>query len=141
MWNLVGHLGLDPAYTRVPGDTRWRPEQEGEDHVVFDKLTALVFPGGPSKIARNLPILWTSPMGEDVRPGEHLACFDPLYYVTSGLQDFEWFYPWNPPWRRVGKHLYFTDRMIEMAEGYLQRVMRVDSVYELRPVSGIVVFI
>lgn len=134
MPNLARHLGLDAAYTRVPAHTRRRPDVEGDDHVVFQALAALTYPAAPSDPAGAFPLMWTSPLGKTLPPGAHMACFDTLYYATSGRQDFEWFHAWCPPWRRVGRYLFFTDELTEMAGAYLRRVLGLSAMEELRPV-------
>jgi hypothetical protein len=67
-----------------------------------------------------------SRFGKKLEPGAQLACFDFLYYVTSGLERFEFEKRWSPVWYMVGRHLRFTDRVMEIGREYLRRALGLD---------------
>jgi len=95
--NLVHHLGLDVSYTRVPRVTR----KLDENHVVFSQLAATIYPVHPLVSPLSLPRFATSPLGHSSSPDEKLSCFDFLYYVTSGVDLYEWRFSWSPAWQTI----------------------------------------
>lgn len=118
-YNLVRHLGVDVAYTRVPMSTRYDPSDREDDHVAFPELAALVYPRNPIVSVETLTALASSEGGHASTPENHLVCFDTLYYATSGTRRFEWEYTWAPAWRSVGRHLGFKAEVKDIARGYL----------------------
>lgn len=65
-----------------------------------------------------------------------MACFDFLYYVSTGLKRHEFENRWSPAWNIVGTHLGFTDGVLDLARGYVGRAFGILS-EELPPVSGV----
>lgn len=135
--NVVHHLGLDVAYTRVPRQTRLKPFDSEESHVVFSQLAATIYPVDPLISPRNLPNFAPSPLGHSLGPDDKLTCLDNLYYATSGVDVFEWRFSWSPVWRSIAQHLKFTLPMLRLGQEYLRRALQVpESQHELPPVSG-----
>lgn len=135
--NVVHHLGLDVAYTRVPRDTRLKPHDTEDNHVVFSQLAATVYPVRPLVSPQSLPRFAPSPLGHSLGPDEKLTCFDFLYYATSGVDVYEWRFSWSPAWQSIARHLNFTQPVLDLGQEYLRRVFLVhESHHELPPVSG-----
>ena len=135
--NLVRHLGLDVAYTRVPYGTRFKPHEPEDDHVVFSLLAATIYPVRPIVSAQSLPRFALSHLGHSLSPDDKLTCFDFLYYATSGVDVFEWRFSWSPAWQLIARHLKFTKPMLDLGQEYLRRAFLVDeSQNELPTVSG-----
>ena len=130
--NVVHHLGLDVAYTRVPTATRLRANPE-DDHVVFPQLAAAIYPLRPRVSSQKLPEFAPSPLGRSLSPDHQLTCFDTLYYATSGVDSFEWRFSWSPAWQSIARHLKFTQPMLDLSQKYLRNVFKHQ---ELPPVSG-----
>lgn len=59
-------------------------------------------------------------------PDGQLACFDMLYYMTSSQRLYEWEVTWSPMWKFVGKHMRFTDALMDLARGYLAKTFEVE---------------
>jgi len=128
--NLVHHLGLDVSYTRVPRVTR----KLDENHVVFSQLAATIYPVHPLVSPLSLPRFATSPLGHSSSPDEKLSCFDFLYYVTSGVDLYEWRFSWSPAWQTIARHLKFTQPMLDLSQEYLRRAFLIhESDNELPP--------
>jgi hypothetical protein len=68
-------------------------------------------------------------------PDEQLACFDFLYWMTSGVEGYEIERRWSLAWNGVGTHLTFTDELVEMTKGYLRRALSLEEGSVLPPVS------
>jgi len=121
---VVDHLQLDIAYSRVPTPARLNASNNREDFLVFPKLAPYIFPRRPRPPPHgHFEFMEASPLGHKLPPDERLTCFDYLYYITSSSEvSFEWERSWSPPWVQVGKYLRFTDDLVEIAEGYLRRV-------------------
>jgi hypothetical protein len=135
--NVVHHLGLDVAYTRVPLETRLKPHDSEDNHVVFSQLAATIYPVRPLVSPQSLPRFAPSPLGHSSSPDDKLACFDFLYYATSGVDVYEWRFSWSPAWQSIGRHLKFTQPMLDLGQEYLRRVFLLDESYsEIPPVSG-----
>lgn len=135
--NVIHHIGVDPAYTRVPLYTRLTHDP-GELHVVFSRLAALIYrsstfsSASPSRIAPSWEH-WDDPEkepnkfeqmapsigGQHRRPESHLSCFDTTYYMTSGAEAFEWRLGFSPAWRSVGRWLRFNTRTHELVKEYV----------------------
>ena len=131
--NVVHHLGLDVAYTRVPRETRFNPHNPEENHVVFSQMAATVYPVHPRVSSQSLPRFAPSPLGHRLSPDDQLTCLDFLYYATSGVDAYEWRFSWSPAWQSIARHLKFTQSMLNLGEEYLQKVFEQQ---ELPPVSG-----
>jgi hypothetical protein len=129
--SLENYLHLDISYTRTPKEARHDLNNKADKHVVFGHLVPYIFPGSPlSPSNKPRPLMQASPLGRNLPPDEHLACFDLLYYATSSSEAFEWEFLWSPAWNLVGTHLHFTDDLIRLAKDYLGRAFA-------RPVDGI----
>ena len=135
--NVVRHLGLDVAYTRLPHETQLKPYEPDDNHVVFSKLAATIYPERPLVSPQSLPRFESSPLGHSLSPDDKLACFDFLYYATSGVDVYEWRFSWSPAWQLIARHLKFTQSMLDLTQEYLRRVFLVHgSDNELPPVSA-----
>jgi hypothetical protein len=130
--NVIHHLGLDVAYTRVPRETRFKNNPE-ENHIVFSQMAATVYPVHPRVSSQSLPGFAPSPLGHRLSPDDKLTCLDFLYYATSGVDVYEWRFSWSPVWQSIARHLKFTQPMLDLGEEYLQKVFEQQ---ELPPVSG-----
>ncbi|KIM39500.1 hypothetical protein M413DRAFT_446996 [Hebeloma cylindrosporum] len=120
---IVDHLQLDIAYSRVPTQVRLHPSNNREDFLVFPNLAPYIFPRRPRPPPNgHFQFMEASPLGQKLPPDNHMACFDYLYYITSSSDAFEWERSWAPAWVQVGKYLDFTDDLVEIVEGYLRRV-------------------
>lgn len=133
---MLDHLGLDVSYTRVPGRYRHQPHLEVDAHVSFFPLAEMVFPEHPAENPGDKDVMGASPLGAILGPDVHMSCFDTLYYVAAGKVEYEWKTPWCPAWRFVGKHIRFTDSVMELAVGYIRRALKVTT-DELPPVSAV----
>ncbi|KAF8813882.1 hypothetical protein BYT27DRAFT_7131069 [Phlegmacium glaucopus] len=129
--NVVHHLGLDVAYTRVPLQTRFKPSDSEEPHVVFSQLAAIIYPVNPLVSPRSLPNFAPSPLGHSLGPDDRLTCFDALYYATSGVDVYEWRFSWSPVWQSIARHVKFTQPMLRLGREYLGRAFRVHESQEL----------
>jgi hypothetical protein len=135
--NVIHHIGVDPAYTRVPLKTRLT-DDPGEMHVVFSPLAALIYRsstfssasrsriapswghlGDPEKEPDRFEDMAPAVSGHHKRPESHLSCFDSLYYMTSGAEPFEWRFGFSPVWRNVGRWLHFNARTHKLVKEYL----------------------
>ena len=135
--NVVHHLGLDVAYTRIPHMARLKPSDPEDNHVIFSQLAAIIFPVAPLVSPRSLPNFRPSPLGHSLSPDDKLTCFDTLYYMTSGVDVYEWRFSWSPAWQSIGRHLKFTQPMLRLGQEYLRTAFGVHkSQHELPPVSG-----
>lgn len=138
--NVIHHIGVDPAYTRVPFYTRLT-DDPNEHHLVFSRLAALIYrsstfsSASPSRIApswghwgdpetepESFEHMAPSVGGHHRRPESHLSCFDTMYYMTSGAEPFEWRFGFSPAWRSIGRWLKFNARTHELAKEYLDDV-------------------
>lgn len=118
--NIVHHLGLDVSYTRVPLFTRLNPPNTYDAHTSFDKLSALIYPNNPIAPLDSYPHMSVSPLGSHAPPEEQLSCFDVLYYLSSGVDVYEWRFPWSPAWRFVGRHVVFNEPLVNLGKEYLR---------------------
>jgi hypothetical protein len=118
--NVVHHLGLDVSYTRVPLFTRNNPLHTYDAHTIFHQLSALIYPNNPIASLDSYPHMVPSPLGSDAPPEEQLACFDLLYYLTSGVDEYEWRFAWSPAWRFVGRHVVFNEPLVNLGKEYLR---------------------
>ncbi|CAE6482098.1 unnamed protein product [Rhizoctonia solani] len=80
--------------------------------------------------SRTLPV--TSGTGERVAPTEKLLCFDLLYYIGLANEE-EWWKDYAPYWPKIGVHLHWTPRLIEIAQGYLRRHFKVKDGVSIPP--------
>lgn len=158
--NVIHHIGVDPAYTRVPFYTRLT-DDPGELHVVFPRLAALIYRsstfssalrsmispswehwGDPEKEPDRFEHMAPAVSGHHRRPESHLTCFDALYYMTSGAEVFEWRLGFSPVWRNVGRWLRFNARTHELVKEYLADLFgsspgHGDHVYPVRICSSV----
>lgn len=121
---IVDHLQLDIAYSRVPTPSRLNASNNREDFLVFPNLAPYIFPRRPRPPPHgHFEFMEASPIGHKLPPDEQITCFDYLYYITSSSEvAYEWERSWSPPWIQVGKYLHFTDDLVEIVGGYLRRV-------------------
>lgn len=127
-------LKLDLSFTRIPLFAYFNPKDKGDPHTTFAGLAATILPGHQRPVTTTT-LMAPSRLGSKLPPNDHLACFDFLYYVTSGLKSFEFENRWSPVWYLVGRHLKFTDRVMDLGKEYLRRALNVDSA-ALPPVSA-----
>ncbi|RXW21234.1 hypothetical protein EST38_g4627 [Candolleomyces aberdarensis] len=114
-------LKLDLSYTRVPAFAFLNPQDEGEMFVSLSALAAAIQPGHPHPGAKNLPLLAESRFGAKMEPDEQLACFDLMFYASTGVREFEFEDRWSPVWNRVGTHLRFNEGLIDLTKEYMRR--------------------
>jgi hypothetical protein len=70
-----------------------------------------------------------------LRPDERLACFDMLFYTSTGVKQFEFEERWSPVWNSVGTHFRFQEDLVEHAKVYIRRAFGIDEGGEVPPVS------
>lgn len=131
-------LRLDLSFTRVPTFAFFDEKNEKENWTTFFGLSATILPGGHAhKDAdpERLQLMRNSRLGSELKPEDQLACFDFLYYVTSGTKAFEFESKWSPAWFTVGRHLRFTESLKELSKGYLRRAFNLPNGQEVPPVS------
>ncbi|PPQ63687.1 hypothetical protein CVT24_004572 [Panaeolus cyanescens] len=117
--SFTNNLLLDIAYTRAPTAARNNPSDGDDVFLVFQKLAPFIFAKNPRPPLDGFyPLMERSPLGHELGPDEQLTCFDFLYYITSS-EVYEWRFSWSPVWRFVGRHIYFTDHVMDMAREYL----------------------
>lgn len=130
-------LKLELSFTRVPDFAFFDQEDQGEVHTIFSALASLIAPRHPHPAAvRDLPLMSASRMGSQLGPEAHLACFDFLYFVSSGLQRHEYEARWSPAWNTVGTHIRFTDDLMRLAESHIRRELGVSEGEDIPPVSS-----
>ena len=76
---------------------------------------------------------------KNIEPGEHLLCFDFLYFMAV-QEPFEWRRDYAPVWRAVGQHLHWTDRVEEIARSYLRKTFKLQDGAEIPPVRKALFF-
>ncbi|KAJ7626252.1 hypothetical protein DFH06DRAFT_1285110 [Mycena polygramma] len=113
-------LGLDVSYTTAPRWIKMYPDNDGDPHATFWSLASLAFPKARSQ---NLQTPALSPIhAASLPPDEQMLCFDYLYYV--GVKDeYEWDVDYSPAWRFVGRYMYWTPRLLEIAENYVREAL------------------
>ncbi|KAF6754171.1 hypothetical protein DFP72DRAFT_899560 [Ephemerocybe angulata] len=116
-------LKVDLSFTRVPPIAFFDETNQGDVHTKFSALASLIMPKYPHPASKGLPLMAKSRLGSSLPPGEHMACFDFLYYVSSGLRRHEFENRWSPAWNSVGTHIRFTDELVMLARGYILRAM------------------
>ena len=132
------YLHLDYSYTHPPAFAYYTDGM----HTTFAGLIATIIPGHPHpEVKKGLPLLQKSRLGSTLPPDEQLACFDFLYFVTSGFADYEFEKRWSPVWNLVGTHLRFTDELMELGKAYARRAFGLDTVEDLPPVSSLAFWI
>ncbi|KAF9022059.1 hypothetical protein BDZ89DRAFT_956960 [Hymenopellis radicata] len=131
---FFSHLKLDVAYTRLP-DFVYRSSRPEEYLVSTWPISSLIFPD-PQGVSKHADTKWTllkaSPNGAELSPDVHLACFDTLYFMGTGVDQYDWWHQWGPQWRVVGKHLRFSEKMLALAREYVGKALGVSS-YDLPP--------
>ena len=108
--------------------------------VKFSGVAAAIQPKYPHPGARNLPIMVESRFGGRKEPDEQLACFDLMFYVSSGAGEnwFEFEDRWSPVWNMVGTRFGFNEGLRELARAYVGRALGVEEgVEEIPPVSAV----
>ena len=126
------------SYTRVPGRVRHQPHLDVDAHVSFFPLLEIVSPVDPTDSPGDGSIMAASPLGVRLVPDVHMSCFDFLYFVSAGTQEYEWKNRWAPAWRFIGRHLKFTDSLMQLGTAYVRRALMVTS-DDLPPVSAVLV--
>ncbi|EIM92217.1 uncharacterized protein STEHIDRAFT_143645 [Stereum hirsutum FP-91666 SS1] len=110
---------LDISWTPAPVSIQTFPGNEHDPHALFWSVAELTY---PDKRATSLSAPHPSAHhGTTLPPDEHLACFDYLYY-TAASTSFEWDSDHSPAWRFVAKHFRWTERLQNIADGYLKRI-------------------
>ncbi|KAJ2914438.1 hypothetical protein MD484_g5967, partial [Candolleomyces efflorescens] len=142
-------LNLDLVFTRVPPMAYYSSSNPGDPHTKFSALAALIWPDHAHPASRNLRLMeqqgertFANNHGESEGdkevwkggpPDEQLACFDFLYWMTSGVEGYEIERRWSLAWNGVGTHLTFTDELVEMTKGYLRRALKLQEGSVLPP--------
>jgi hypothetical protein len=134
----VGHaenlLKLDLSFTRVPDFAYFNETDQEDFHTKFSSLAALTWPKHPHPSALNRPLMAKSRFGARLPPEDQLACFDLLYFVSTGVKRYEFENRWSPVWNTVGTHLTFTQPLVDITNGYLRRAMKLKENDEIPPV-------
>ncbi|KAJ3544446.1 hypothetical protein NMY22_g2773 [Coprinellus aureogranulatus] len=127
-------LRIDMSFTRIPDFAYMNESNKAEVHTTFPALSSLVWPKHPNAATRNLPLMAKSRLHQhSLPPDEQLACFDLLYFVTSGVKPYEFEQRWSPAWNTVGTNMRFTQPLMDLAEGYLRRALKIDDGSVLPP--------
>lgn len=124
---LTAHLSLDVSYTPVPPSTRRFPSDDARSwdwYLLFNPLSSLVYPRPEPPSSKVKEASFPSEQGHRLPPDEQLSCFDLMYFVSSGKDDFEWNDAWCPAWRFVGRHIRFQESLVDVATGYVQRLLQ-----------------
>lgn len=128
-------LKIDMSFTRVPDFAYMNASDKAEVHTTFPALSSLIWPRHPNAATRNLPLMAHSRLNKhSLPPDEQLACFDLLYFVSSGVKPYEFEQRWSPAWNTVGTNMRFTQPLMDLAEGYLRRTLKIDDTSKLPPV-------
>jgi hypothetical protein len=98
-------------------------DNPGDPNTKFPALAALIAPEYPHRDGQNLPLLEPSLLGSKLPPEGQLACFDFLYWMTSGFAGYEIERRWSLAWNTVGTHLTFTDSLVDITRGYIRRAL------------------
>ncbi|KAF6754168.1 hypothetical protein DFP72DRAFT_1009754 [Ephemerocybe angulata] len=114
-------LKIDLSFTRVPGFAFFEEKEESELQLKFPALASLIVPKHPHPASKNQPLMAPSKMGSKLPPDEHMACFDFMYYISTGVKKYEFENRWSLAWNSVGMHIKFTDEMLALAKEYLAR--------------------
>ncbi|KDQ07960.1 hypothetical protein BOTBODRAFT_38399 [Botryobasidium botryosum FD-172 SS1] len=117
-------LRIEPSYTAAPQDISLLPNP-GDWYIKFWALAELAFPSGRALALNTNPPPPTFPSRYDnstMPPDEHLLCFDFLYFAVA-QRSSEWAMDFSPAWRFVGRHAHWTERIKDIAEGYVRRIM------------------
>ncbi|KAJ2933078.1 hypothetical protein H1R20_g4042, partial [Candolleomyces eurysporus] len=129
-------LNVDMSFTRVPR-MAFLTDNPGDPNTKFPALAALIAPEYPHRDGRNLPLLEPSLLGAKLPPEQQLACFDFLYWMTSGFAGYEIEWRWSLAWNTVGTHLTFTDSLVDITRGYLRRALSLPEDSAVPPVITI----
>ncbi|CAE6409702.1 unnamed protein product [Rhizoctonia solani] len=123
-----GLYNLDISYTPVPDSfTLSEGYKKGQYYLSLWSLVSLAYRGTREwayglQSPKTLPL--ASGTGERIAPDEKLLCFDLLYYIGLANEE-EWWKDYAPYWPKIGVHLHWTPRLLELAEGYLRRHFKV----------------
>ncbi|KAF9530884.1 hypothetical protein CPB83DRAFT_892162 [Crepidotus variabilis] len=133
--HVIAHIGLDASYTRVHNNTRLKPDDPHEPHVVFSHLAALIYRHSSSTSSDFASPPFPDPGLHPHRyefiesgleadhhtrmPDSHLACFDSLYFSTSSIAPMEWRFKFSPAWRDVGQWLKFSKKATAILDEYM----------------------
>ncbi|KAJ2929284.1 hypothetical protein H1R20_g7821, partial [Candolleomyces eurysporus] len=132
---FVGHaenlLKLDLSFTRVPDFAYFNETDQDEFHTKFSSLAALTWPKHPHPSAHDRPLMAKSRFGARLPPEDQLACFDLLYFVSTGVKRYEFENRWSPVWNTVGTHLTFTQPLMDITQGYLRRALKIGEKEEM----------
>lgn len=128
-------IDSDPSYTQTPHRVNLN-EESSDWHIKFWALAELAFPSGRAMALESNPRSFPSrELGVTVPPDEHLLCYDFLYFAVA-QREREWAEDFSPAWRFVGRYAYWTPKLVGIAEGYLRRLLGVESPEdEIPPVS------
>lgn len=119
-------LRIDMSFTRVPDWAYMNASNKAEVHTTFPGLSSIIWPKHPNPGTRNLPLLRKSRFNQTLPPDQQLACFDFMFFISSGVKPFEFEQRWSPAWNTVGTNMRFTQSLIDMAGVYLRRAMHLD---------------
>ncbi|KAJ2912672.1 hypothetical protein MD484_g7736, partial [Candolleomyces efflorescens] len=119
----VGHaenlLKLDISFTRVPDFAYFNETDQEDFHTKFSSLAALTWPKHPHPSALNRPLMAKSRFGARLPPEDHLACFDLLYFVSTGVKRYEFENRWSPVWNTIiTVHIRRNDFKFHCKEGH-----------------------
>ncbi|TFY60346.1 hypothetical protein EVJ58_g5205 [Rhodofomes roseus] len=107
-------LGLDISYTRAPDWIKLIPGFQHDLHSTFWSVARLAFPETRNEVLAQPAAHPTLPTqsGNQHPPDDQMLCYDILYYVVGAV---------------------FTQRLEELAEGYLRRTLNVPDGQEIPP--------
>ncbi|KAF6765971.1 hypothetical protein DFP72DRAFT_797144 [Ephemerocybe angulata] len=122
-------LRVDMSFTRVPKHVYFNASNKDDMHTTFYGLSSIITPGHPHAAAAEgrLAIMHPSRLGKKMKPEERMSCFDMLYYVSTGVREFEFEEPWSPAWARVGKFLRFADGLEGVGLAYVRKAFGLEN--------------
>ena len=112
-------LNLDLSFSRLPPSVYLDEHDPSESFTSFGKLASTIYPTNRSSKAQSL--IAKSRFNSELPPDRQLACFDFLYYVSSGIERLEMEQRWSPVWSRIGQHMRWSTELVELSDAYIRR--------------------
>ncbi|CUA72485.1 hypothetical protein RSOLAG22IIIB_01155 [Rhizoctonia solani] len=119
---------LDISYTPVPSSfSLSQGYKKDQYYLSLWSLASLAYQATrewayATQSSHTFPVV--SGTGERVAPTEKLLCFDLLYFIGLANEE-EWSRDYAPYWPKIGAHLHWAPRLLELAQGYLRRHFKV----------------
>ncbi|KAL1746914.1 hypothetical protein HDZ31DRAFT_80849 [Schizophyllum fasciatum] len=122
--HITADLGISSSYSELPAHTK------GKKHQLITTLADLLYP--PNLVSQQRQVLPDAYVPNP--PDKHIACFDYLYYASSGGEYLDWDegLSW-PAWRVVGQHLRFAPKVMELARGHIRNALDLPVDAEIPP--------